>query len=159
MIYICNYLIFTEELYSLKASYLLRYRFIMLLLIIWFIVMAFLCILHHFSRNRGRTLYNSASLTLLSASDGLDDDTNRPKILLVVSHPDDESMFFMPTIEALIRNYKSEQIFVLCLSNGGYDGLGNIRTLEMFEAMESVGVHSNNIIVIDSPELQVENVY
>jgi len=51
------------------------------------------------------------------------------RILFVISHPDDESMFFVPTI----LNLKAEgyTLELLCLSNGNYDGLGKIREIEM----------------------------
>ena len=37
------------------------------------------------------------------------------KILLLTAHPDDEAMFFVPTIAALRQNYEWH---VLCLSTG-----------------------------------------
>lgn len=36
--------------------------------------------------------------------------------LLVIAHPDDESMFFAPTLLELLR--AGEQVHVLCLSTG-----------------------------------------
>lgn len=39
------------------------------------------------------------------------------RVLLVTAHPDDESMFFGPTILSLIRR-KNCKIYLLCLSNG-----------------------------------------
>ena len=42
-------------------------------------------------------------------------------ILFVTAHPDDECMFFAPAIEYLKQN---SNLFLLVLSNGGYDGLG-----------------------------------
>lgn len=50
------------------------------------------------------------------------------KVLFVTAHPDDECMFFTPTIEAM---KKESDLYILVLSNGGYDGLGKIRQKEM----------------------------
>ena len=38
------------------------------------------------------------------------------RLLLVVAHPDDESMFFAPLLTAAARS--GTNVFVLCLSNG-----------------------------------------
>ena len=43
-------------------------------------------------------------------------------VLLVTAHPDDEAMFFVPTILAL--QARSVRVHVLCLSTGEFDGLG-----------------------------------
>lgn len=52
--------------------------------------------------------------------------------ILVIAHPDDESMFFVPTL----RNLKArgETFWILCLTTGDYDGLGAIRSQEMRQA-------------------------
>lgn len=42
---------------------------------------------------------------------------NARRVLLVTAHPDDESMFFGPTILSLSRR-KDCKIYLLCLSNG-----------------------------------------
>ena len=46
-------------------------------------------------------------------------------VLLIIAHPDDEIMFWTPTIKTLISFNISMKI--LCLSNGNYDGLGELR--------------------------------
>jgi LmbE family N-acetylglucosaminyl deacetylase len=38
------------------------------------------------------------------------------RTLLVIAHPDDESMFFVPTIDGLVAS--NREVFVLCLSTG-----------------------------------------
>ncbi len=40
------------------------------------------------------------------------------RLLLVIAHPDDESMFFAPTLLALRR--QGVEVFVACLSNGAF---------------------------------------
>jgi N-acetylglucosaminylphosphatidylinositol deacetylase len=51
----------------------------------------------------------------------------------VIAHPDDEAMFFVPSILQL-GAYNS--IHVLCLSNGNYAGLGAIREKELVKSCE-----------------------
>ena len=48
--------------------------------------------------------------------------------LFVLAHPDDECMFFTPTI---CQMREEGNLYILVLSNGGYDGLGKIREKEM----------------------------
>lgn len=44
---------------------------------------------------------------------------NAKRVLLVTAHPDDESMFFGPTILSLIRR-KDCNLYLLCLSKGEF---------------------------------------
>jgi N-acetylglucosaminylphosphatidylinositol deacetylase len=67
--------------------------------------------------------------------------------LVVVAHPDDESMFFVPLILFLIKHQVS--VHVLCLSTGNYDGLGKIRQKEMVSACRSLGVPEGQCTVLD----------
>ena len=78
----------------------------------------------------------------------LDDDG--ADVLLVVAHPDDESMFFVP----LLRCYPAAR--VVCLSNGNYDGLGAQRAVELKRACDIIGMvdSSTQLLIIDEPELQ-----
>ena len=71
-------------------------------------------------------------------------------VLLVIAHPDDESMFFVP----LLRCYPAAR--VVCLSNGNYDGLGVQRAVELQRACEIIGMldSSAQLLIVDEPELQ-----
>lgn len=64
-------------------------------------------------------------------------------VLFVTAHPDDECMFFTPTIEAL-KN--TTELHILVLSNGGYDGLGLERTAEMTAAAQYMGFTSHKVV-------------
>lgn len=98
----------------------------------------------------------------------------RPKrILVVVAHPDDECMFFGPTILKLTSNKKC-QVYLLCLSRGknrglvgilrGFiitkmflgnaAGLGKVRKEELWNACSKLGIPSENIVLINSTQLQ-----
>ena len=58
--------------------------------------------------------------------------------VLVIAHPDDESMFFIPTIRALVA--ANETVWLLCLTTGDYDGLGKIREKELDQASKLLGI-------------------
>jgi len=84
--------------------------------------------------------------------------------LLVIAHPDDEIMFFYPTIRSIVgrrrklesnlsnsnKNKKNgditSSIHILCLSNGNYDLLGKIRHKEMVRACQELKVDSVEIL-------------
>jgi N-acetylglucosaminylphosphatidylinositol deacetylase len=57
--------------------------------------------------------------------------------VFVTAHPDDESMFFLPTIQALIS--RGETVWLLCLSTGNFNGLGRIREKELINAGKLLG--------------------
>lgn len=40
------------------------------------------------------------------------------RILLLIAHPDDEAMFFAPTLLALTRPQLGNHVTILCLSSG-----------------------------------------
>ena len=64
-------------------------------------------------------------------------------VLFVTAHPDDECMFFTPTIVA-VKNFTDAHILVL--SNGGYDGLGPERTAEMTAAARQMGFETHKVV-------------
>ncbi|KAI1730694.1 glcNAc-PI de-N-acetylase domain-containing protein [Ditylenchus destructor] len=66
------------------------------------------------------------------------------RYLLLIAHPDDESMFFGPTIQCLTSS-KSAELFVLCVTSGNSDGLGQIRKKELEKAMTSFGIPSSHL--------------
>jgi N-acetylglucosaminylphosphatidylinositol deacetylase len=72
-------------------------------------------------------------------------------IMLLIAHPDDEAMFFSPTLLALTPHNKVQ---VLCLSTGNADGLGPIRQRELVSSCLSLGVSSaDDVVVIDDADL------
>ncbi|KAF8814674.1 N-acetylglucosaminylphosphatidylinositoldeacety la se [Phlegmacium glaucopus] len=74
-------------------------------------------------------------------------------ILLVTAHPDDETMFFAPTILSLTRK-TSLNLFHLCLSSGNADGLGETRKGELRNSLSILGIDHNKQWIVDHPELQ-----
>jgi N-acetylglucosaminylphosphatidylinositol deacetylase len=69
--------------------------------------------------------------------------------IFVIAHPDDESMFFLPTIFGLQH---VDQKWLLCLSNGNYNGLGRTREVELHRAAGCLGF--DRIVVVNHDELQ-----
>ncbi|KAI4272018.1 MAG: hypothetical protein LQ337_005599 [Flavoplaca oasis] len=78
--------------------------------------------------------------------------TNK-SIVLLIAHPDDEAMFFSPTLLALTAPNSGNHIKILCLSNGNADGLGKTREKELIASGQILGLRSrDDILVLDSPD-------
>ncbi|KAJ6838295.1 putative N-acetylglucosaminyl-phosphatidylinositol de-N-acetylase isoform X1 [Iris pallida] len=82
-----------------------------------------------------------------------DGDTRKKRnVLVVVAHPDDESMFFAPTI--LFLASEGHILHILCLSTGNADGKGNVRKEELYRACAVLKVPSQKVKILDHPNLQ-----
>ncbi|KAF8733058.1 hypothetical protein HU200_015419 [Digitaria exilis] len=79
-------------------------------------------------------------------------DRRSRNVLLVVAHPDDESMFFAPTI--LFLKSKGHNIHILCMSQGNADGLGITRKEELYHACDTLKIPREQVEVLDHPKLQ-----
>ncbi|XP_027345134.1 probable N-acetylglucosaminyl-phosphatidylinositol de-N-acetylase [Abrus precatorius] len=73
-------------------------------------------------------------------------------VLLVIAHPDDESMFFTPTINFLTT--KGHNVQILCLSIGDADGKGYIRKQELFQACVALKIPMQQVKIVQHPDLQ-----
>jgi N-acetylglucosaminylphosphatidylinositol deacetylase len=76
------------------------------------------------------------------------------RALVVISHPDDEAMFFTPIIDYLTSH--GHVVEVLCLSNGNDQGLGDVRTLELHAALNKTYGHNSvvNVTVVHHGDMQ-----
>ncbi|XP_063702259.1 N-acetylglucosaminyl-phosphatidylinositol de-N-acetylase-like, partial [Culicoides brevitarsis] len=74
------------------------------------------------------------------------------RVLVVTAHPDDESMFFAPTILGL-REQKC-RVFLLCLSNGNFDKKGRQRRSELFAACEILTLDQSDVTLLNATNLQ-----
>ncbi|RWA10652.1 hypothetical protein EKO27_g4453 [Xylaria grammica] len=75
------------------------------------------------------------------------------KICLLIAHPDDEAMFFAPTVLALTRPESGNHVKILCLSTGNADGLGETRRRELVKSAMLLGIRrEDDVLVIDSPD-------
>ncbi|CBX96532.1 similar to N-acetylglucosaminyl-phosphatidylinositol de-N-acetylase [Plenodomus lingam JN3] len=70
------------------------------------------------------------------------------RILLLIAHPDDEAMFFAPTLLALTQPELANHIKILCLSSGDADGLGEIRKKELVKSGLRLGIASKDDILV-----------
>lgn len=75
------------------------------------------------------------------------------RVLLVTSHPDDEVMFFGPTILSLIPQQDVE-LFILCMSTGDYEKKGKKRKTELYKATEILGIPKGNITLLKYSKLK-----
>ncbi|KAJ1956408.1 hypothetical protein GGI12_005316 [Dipsacomyces acuminosporus] len=73
-------------------------------------------------------------------------------VLFVTAHPDDECMFFSPTL-AYLSKRKDITVSLLCLSKGDHDGKGEIRQKELVKAAVSFGLTPDSVIIVDDPHL------
>lgn len=65
------------------------------------------------------------------------------RFLLVIAHPDDEVIFFRPTMSIL--QSESKEVFILCLTEGDHEGLGIIRTEELYESAATFGIPRSHV--------------
>lgn len=102
------------------------------------------------------------------------DNAETKKVMLVISHPDDEAMFFGPTLESLkmskrvgggqedavIDTVSEIKVFCICLSNGNAEGLGQIRAKELKKSTLEV-FKMDGCVIADSEDLQdgMDNVW
>ncbi|XP_065123164.2 N-acetylglucosaminyl-phosphatidylinositol de-N-acetylase [Paramisgurnus dabryanus] len=75
----------------------------------------------------------------------------RTRALVVTAHPDDECMFFAPTILNLIESKVA--VHLLCLSTGNYNSQGPQRKKELLDSCTVLGIPCNNVTIIDNKEL------
>lgn len=80
------------------------------------------------------------------------------RVLLLTAHPDDECMFFAPTILSLIsptpstsHDSISTELFSLCLSVGDADGQGPERVKELGRSLDVLGVNEDRRWILDTP--------
>ena len=74
------------------------------------------------------------------------------RILLLIAHPDDEAMFFAPTVLRLTDPSLGNHLKILCLSTGNADGLGETRKKELEKSALLLGLRSEaDVLVVDDP--------
>lgn len=85
-----------------------------------------------------------------------DSSDKEKKVMLVISHPDDEAMFFGPTLESLKKTKNvitTTKVFCICLSNGNASGLGQTRAKELKKSTLEV-FKLDGCVIADSEDLQ-----
>lgn len=74
------------------------------------------------------------------------------RVLFVISHPDDEVMFFGPTILGLLRGRPRTEVYLLCMSPGREPG--HTRKKELHASCAILGIPASNVIVMRHTKLK-----
>ncbi|PFH33215.1 N-acetylglucosaminylphosphatidylinositol deacetylase [Besnoitia besnoiti] len=81
-------------------------------------------------------------------------ENDKHRVALVVAHPDDEVMFYSPTL-SLLRDFPERvEVFLLCLSTGNADGRGPVRAKEILAAADVLSVGRERVTLVDETTLQ-----
>ncbi|XP_054723252.1 N-acetylglucosaminyl-phosphatidylinositol de-N-acetylase-like [Uloborus diversus] len=72
-------------------------------------------------------------------------------VLIIIAHPDDECMFFGPTILNLLRD--ECEVYLLCLSAGGFYNKSKERKKELRESCKLLGIPAGNVVIIEHSKL------
>ncbi|KAJ2064574.1 hypothetical protein GGI17_000901 [Coemansia sp. S146] len=73
-------------------------------------------------------------------------------VLFVTAHPDDECMFFSPTLAYLSRR-PDITVSLLCLTTGNHDQLGDVRKKELVKSAVTFGLTPDSVIIVDDQYL------
>ena len=69
----------------------------------------------------------------------------------MIAHPDDEAMFFAPTI---LTMHDKSHLHLICLSVGNNDGLGKVREKELYKSCAVLGIPEKRVRIYDEEGLQ-----
>ncbi|KAH8913116.1 LmbE-like protein [Coniochaeta sp. PMI_546] len=75
-------------------------------------------------------------------------------LLIVTAHPDDECLFFSPSILGVLDRNKHTTGSLLVMSNGNNYGIGELRTSELKGSCQALGINAGRCIALDHPALQ-----
>ncbi|KAH0826601.1 LmbE-like protein [Lanmaoa asiatica] len=98
--------------------------------------------------------FHSNSHVLLDGARSQSQETNTSRILLLTAHPDDECLFFAPTVLALREDPTHSEIYSLTMSVGNADGFGETRKEELSRSLDVMGIDQDKRWVVDHPMLQ-----
>ncbi|KAJ8266328.1 hypothetical protein GJAV_G00129150 [Gymnothorax javanicus] len=111
------------------------------------------CLLALNRKKHGRShmCQNTARNDIHPVQSKLKNSLDELRVLLVTAHPDDECMFFAPTILQLLRLNAS--VYLLCLSSGNYYSQGAFRRRELYASCAELGIPVSQVTLIDCKEL------
>lgn len=96
----------------------------------------------------GLSIFWALALVLTSKSYPLPPELKNKSILLLIAHPDDEAMFFGPSILSLSSSKNRNHIKILCLSTGNATGQGEVRREELLNSARQLGVNAQDDVQI-----------
>lgn len=72
-------------------------------------------------------------------------------VYFVIGHPDDEVMFFSPSLIELNKKKYNNNVKLICFSNGdaAHESMGKIRTEELYQSGRILGLEKENVIVLN----------
>lgn len=76
---------------------------------------------------------------------------SQKNVLFVTAHPDDECMFFGPSIVNILR--MGCRVHLLCLSSGGYYKISWLRKKELRQSCAALGISLGNVTIIEHSKL------
>lgn len=79
-------------------------------------------------------------------------DLTNSSISLLIAHPDDEAMFFGPTLSKLSLPEYNNNVTIICFSSGNFDGIGHVRKQELLASAQQFNVPASNVRLIDDPQ-------
>ncbi|XP_028278388.1 N-acetylglucosaminyl-phosphatidylinositol de-N-acetylase [Parambassis ranga] len=88
---------------------------------------------------------------VLNSSSSRESNGSDFRALIVTAHPDDECMFFAPTIIRLVELNAS--VHLLCLSKGNYYNQGAQRQQELLNSCATLGIPASSITILDHKKL------
>ena len=86
----------------------------------------------------------------------------KSNVALVIAHPDDEVIFFSPTILQL-QKQPDVKLYVICVTDGNFYGLGTTRTKELYSSCNELGLESEEVFFVnddnfyDNPSIRWNN--
>ncbi|KAK4221342.1 hypothetical protein QBC38DRAFT_134000 [Podospora fimiseda] len=75
-------------------------------------------------------------------------------LMIVTAHPDDECLFFAPSILGVLERNTKMVGGLLVMSTGNNYGKGETRSLELKGSCKALGIHFQRCIALDHPDLQ-----
>lgn len=72
-------------------------------------------------------------------------------MFFVIGHPDDEVMFFSPSLVEITKRKHDNEVKIICFSRGDAvdESFGDIRAHELRSSARIIGVKDENVIVLD----------
>lgn len=75
-------------------------------------------------------------------------------VLVVTAHPDDECLFFAPSILAVLNDGPTVRGALLSMSTGNGYGIGERRRIELTGSCAALGIDAERCVALDHPRLQ-----
>lgn len=72
-------------------------------------------------------------------------------VYFIIGHPDDEVMFFSPSLVEVTKSKHSNDVKIICFSKGDAvdESFGDIRTQELRSSARIIGIDDKNVVVLE----------